>query len=299
MELIQRIMTKNRCYTNPTKVNKKEAMLHSTGTPGATADDIISAWNTSTSDTSVEFIIDNTGIYQTLPLGIKSWHSGSTANNTHVACELCEPIQTRVLEANWLTLSKDGKNNTVYAVTLLQKELSARGFDPKGIDGSFGPGCDAALRAFQKSKNLTMDGYCGLLTLNALQDREGSFLRYPADETQSYFSNVYAKAVALFAYLMKTLDGDPALILCHSEGYAKGIASNHADVMHWFPAHGKTMDNFRSDVAAALNSKLTLEEAVDKLTEVGIITSSDYWKAGNYSTENVKTLIIKFAEYLK
>jgi len=297
LELIQRIMTQNRCYTNPTATNKKAAMLHSTGTPGATAADMISAWNTATADVSVEFIIDSTGIYQTLPLGIKSWHSGSTANSTHVACELCEPIQTRVLEANWLTLSKGGKDNTVYAVTLLQKELSARGFDPNGIDGSFGPGCDTALRAFQKAKGLTVDGYCGLLTLKALQDREDSYLIYPENEVKTYFSTVYAEAVELFAYLMKTLDGDPAQILCHSEGYAKRIASNHADVMHWFPLHGKTMDNFRSDVAAALN--MSLEEAVDKLAKLSIITSPDYWKAGNYSADNVEALIIKFAQYLK
>ena len=41
-------------------------------------------------------------------------------------------------------------------------------------------------------------------------------------------------------------------ILCHAEGYRAGIASNHADVEHWFPRHGKTMDDFRAAVKAAL-----------------------------------------------
>ena len=27
-----------------------------------------------------------------------------------------------------------------------------------------------------------------------------------------------------------------------------GIASNHADVGHWWPKHGKSMDDFRADV---------------------------------------------------
>ena len=50
-------------------------------------------------------------------------------------------------------------------------------------------------------------------------------------------------------------------IICHSEGYKKGIASNHGDVMHWFPRHGKSMDTFRADVKALLSTE-------DKKTEV-------------------------------
>jgi len=299
MDIIQRIMTKNRCYTNQVKCSKSKAMLHSTGTPGATTANIIAAWDKLEADCSVEFVIDDTGIYQTLPLGIRSWHSGSTANGTHVACEICEPIQTRVLSANWLTLSKGGKDNTVYAVTLLQKELTALGYDPKGIDGSFGSGTDAALRACQKAKGLTVDGYCGKATLKALQNRKGSSLQYPASEVQAYFENVYAKAVSLFAYLMEELGGDPAEILCHAEGYKAGIASNHADVLHWFPEHGKSMDDFRADVQSAMTPRITLDEAVDKLVLAGIVTTPEYWKDGLYSTANVQTLIIKMAAAMK
>lgn len=38
------------------------------------------------------------------------------------------------------------------------------------------------------------------------------------------------------------------MLICHAEGYKRGIASNHADVMHWFPKHGKSMDTFRAEV---------------------------------------------------
>lgn len=297
MNIVERMMTKNRCYTNQVKCEKTKAMLHSTGTPGATADDLIKAWNDPSSDKAVEFMIDGNGTYQLLPLGIKSWHCAGTGNSTHVACEICEPVQTRVLAANWLTLSKGGENNTAYAVTLLQKELTALGYDPKGIDGNFGPGCDTALRAYQKDKGLTVDGYCGSLTLKSLQSREGSFLRYPASEVQAYFEGVYAKAVALFAWLLGQIGGKPDQILCHSEGYTAGIASNHADVMHWFPEHGKDMDDFRVDVKAAM--ALTLEEAVDILSKAGIITAPDYWKAGKYSADTVKQLIINMAKAIE
>ena len=51
--------------------------------------------------------------------------------------------------------------------------------------------------------------------------------------------------MALCARLCRTYGLTADSILCHSEGYVKGIASNHADVMHWWPYHGKTMDMFR------------------------------------------------------
>ena len=52
------------------------------------------------------------------------------------------------------------------------------------------------------------------------------------------------------------------VVLCHSEGHSLEIASNHSDVMHWFPKHGKTMDDFRADVARTLEGgkEVTYEE---------------------------------------
>ena len=70
----------------------------------------------------------------------------------------------------------------------------------------------------------------------------------------AYFAKVYKEAVELFAYLCNLLKLDPMDdIITHSEGYKKGIASNHADVMHWFPRHGKNMDIFRSDVKVSMD----------------------------------------------
>ena len=71
----------------------------------------------------------------------------------------------------------------------------------------------------------------------------------------TYFKKVYQEAVELCAYLCRQYNLTAADILCHSEGYKKGIASNHADVMHWFPKHGKSMDTFRADVKALLNAE--------------------------------------------
>ena len=71
----------------------------------------------------------------------------------------------------------------------------------------------------------------------------------------NYFGKVYKEAVELCAYLCKQYGLTEKDIICHSEGYAKGIASNHGDVMHWFPIHGKSMDTFRADVKVMLEGK--------------------------------------------
>lgn len=296
--ITKKYTTQNPCYIRQVKCDKHAGMLHSTGTPGATAADMIGSWNKANADAAVEFVIDDTGVYQCLPLGIKSGHCGASANNTHVACEICEPEEAVFIPINWRPLRR-GAANKPYAVKRLQQELMELGFDPKGVDGSFGPGCEAAVKAYQQSVGIDVDGSVGPTTFKYLQKREGSYLRYNRTLAEDYFTNVYGKAVALFAWLMKEISGKAEEIVCHSEGFKLGIASNHADVLHWFPLHGKTMDIFRADVAAAMSGQSIptdpLAAAVDKLAAKGILTAPDYWKGGNYSAANVQALIIKMA----
>jgi len=58
--------------------------------------------------------------------------------------------------------------STGSAVLALQQALQAAGFDPGTIDGNFGPGTQAALIAFQRSKQLDADGVAGVATDAAL-----------------------------------------------------------------------------------------------------------------------------------
>ena len=55
------------------------------------------------------------------------------------------------------------------AVKDLQQKLKQLGFDPKGVDGKFGPGTLAAVIAFQKRKKLRADGLVGPKTIAALR----------------------------------------------------------------------------------------------------------------------------------
>ena len=86
-----------------------------------------------------------------------------------------------------------------------------------------------------------------------------------------YFNAVYQEAVELTAYLCELYGLDPledGVVICHSEGYQQGIASNHADVMHWFPKFGKSMDSFRADVDKILKGEDTLtQEQFDAMLE--------------------------------
>jgi len=77
----------------------------------------------------------------------------------------------------------------------------------------------------------------------------------------SYFNAVYQEAVELCVYLCKQYGLTEKDIICHSEGAKLGIASNHGDVMHWFPKFGKTMDTFRAAVKVGLAAAETTAES--------------------------------------
>ncbi|GLI52255.1 hypothetical protein TSYNTROOL_23410 [Tepidanaerobacter syntrophicus] len=78
---------------------------------------------------------------------------------------------------------------------------------------------------------------------------------YNAAKQEDYFRKAWQNAVELCVMLCKKYGLNENDIICHSEGYKLGIASNHADVMHWFPRHGESMDTFRAAVKAGLAEK--------------------------------------------
>lgn len=199
MRLIKCILTANDCYKAGRTITPKGVMVHSTGAnnpavaryvqPVDTQADAAGLytvlgtnrnkndWNNPGLDVCVHAFVGKladggVGSVQTLPWNHRGWHagtgtSGGSANNTHIAFEICE-------------------------------------------DGL----ADAA-----------------------------------------YFGKVYQEAVELTAMLCKQYNLNPladGVVICHSEGYQRGVASNHADVMHWFPKHGKNMDTFRQDVSKAM-----------------------------------------------
>ena len=82
------------------------------------------------------------------------------------------------------------------------------------------------------------------------------------EKAQEMAKTTYNSAVELFADLCKQYELNPLTdIISHSEGYKKGIASNHGDPEHLWKGLKLpyTMDGFREDVKNKLdgNNKLT------------------------------------------
>ncbi len=74
--------------------------------------------------------------------------------------------------------------------------------------------------------------------------------------TKSHVLATYKYAVELFAYLCQMYKLDPladGVIISHSEGCRRGIASNHGDVEHIWKKFGLTMGQFRKDIQAAMD----------------------------------------------
>lgn len=101
----------------------------------------------------------------------------------------------------------------------------------------------------------------------------------------TYFNNVYQEACEITAYLCDMYDIDPngyttlngvkvPNILCHADSYDLGLGSNHGDVDHWFPKHGKSMATARADVAALLGKSSSQSSTSTTQTTTSSTTTS-------------------------
>ena len=87
------------------------------------------------------------------------------------------------------------------------------------------------------------------------------------ENTKAHVLAAYKYAVELFAFLCHQFGLDPmvdGVIISHSEGCKRGIASNHGDVEHLWSKFGLSMQQFRKDIKAAMEGSL----AADSLTAI-------------------------------
>lgn len=99
----------------------------------------------------------------------------------------------------------------------------------------------------------------------------GAMVGYDVEANRPFFNGVYRSAVALTARLCRefTLNPlEPGVVICHAEGYDLGIASRHGDVLQWWPKHGVTMDQFRRDVAQAIEDEEDGNMTQDRFNEL-------------------------------
>jgi len=131
----------------------------------------------------------------------------------------------------------------------------------------------------------------------------GEMKGYDARVNEEYFKAAWDNAVNLCVFLCRVYGFSGKDIIGHYEGYRMGIASNHADPLHWFSKHSMDMEGFRKEVSQRLNAGLELEDAVKILNQKGIIRSPEYWTANAREGSTVKgeyaaILIKRMAEYI-
>ncbi|WP_069363928.1 N-acetylmuramoyl-L-alanine amidase [Salisediminibacterium beveridgei] len=78
---------------------------------------------------------------------------------------------------------------------------------------------------------------------------------YDASAQERYFRAVWRRAVDLCVLLCEDYGFTASAILDHTEGHRQGVASNSADVGHWFSRHGESVVTFRRAVSLALAEK--------------------------------------------
>ena len=104
---------------------------------------------------------------------------------------------------------------------------------------------------------------------------------------RDYFERTYKAAMELTADLCRKFGLDPlapGVIISHAEGAKLGIASNHADVGHWWGRFSRTMEDFRRDVSKSLGAEKSPLYRVrrsweDKESQIGAFASLDNAKA--------------------
>ena len=85
-------MTQNDCYKAGRKITPKGIMVHSTATPGVMAKYWFARWNKEGVKKCAHAFIDDKEVWQYLPWNHRAWHCAGSANNTHIAFEICEPM---------------------------------------------------------------------------------------------------------------------------------------------------------------------------------------------------------------
>lgn len=84
-----------------------------------------------------------------------------------------------------------------------------------------------------------------------------SFVIDDMDNLRNFVLKTYSHAVELFSYLSMKFNLNPledGVIISHSEGYKRGVASNHGDPEHLWNIFGLKMDKFRNDVSLYMNN---------------------------------------------
>jgi len=117
-----------------------------------------------------------------------------------------------------------------------------------------------------------------------------NMMGYDVKKNEAYFRKVWKNTVKLCVFICREYGLIEKDIIGHAEGHKLGVASNHADPLHWFPKHGESMNTFRKAVAEKLNNTEIdeLETALKIMVDKGVINSAKYWLTNAREGKTVK-----------
>lgn len=113
------------------------------------------------------------------------------------------------------------------------------------------------------------------------------------DNIGKYTDSAYKALIELLVDLCKRYKLEPTqAIIRHYDVTGK-------DCPRYYVRCVDEWKRLKEDVSKAMNKDEELERAVKVLQDKGIISSPDVWIKGDFSKDNVKSLIIKIANYIK
>lgn len=127
------------------------------------------------------------------------------------------------------------------------------------------------------------------------------------EKARKHIEQTYNNAVQVVADLCVQYKLDPlcdGVVISHSEGYKRGVASNHADVEHLWDRFGFSMDGFRKSVEDKIKEQSgncfeSSESIVNFLHDIGVVSNTDLWYKKLNEDVNAYWLAKKAAEYIK
>lgn len=95
INIVESIVTANKCYQVGAPLSPQGLMLHSIGVPQPNAAVMAQNYNQyrpNGQSVCVHAFVQRDGtVYQTLPWTVQAWHCGGSANSTHIGVEMTEP----------------------------------------------------------------------------------------------------------------------------------------------------------------------------------------------------------------
>ena len=219
INIVEAIVTANKCYQIGTPLYTQGIMLHSIGCPQPNAAVMAQNYNQyrpNGQSVCVHAFVQRDGtVYQTLPWTVQAWHCGGAANATHIGIEMTEPASIVYTGgASWRDLDPDATEAHVRGTYAAAVDLFAQlcvqfDLDPLA-DGVIISHAEGAARGIASAHadpthlwrefGLTMDGFradvaAALAAKNTVEEDDDMIRYHSIDEMPSYYREEAAQLV--------------------------------------------------------------------------------------------------------